>query len=288
MVSLETHAFTPLAPSRLLDTRNGVRPGPGTTVDVTVVGVPGDAAIAVLNLTAVNTAGAGYITAFAKGATRPVTSHLNVDKVGQTRANQVTVAIGTDRMVSLFTDAGTHFVVDLAGYYAPAQTSSSGRFITLRPSRVLDTRRTATKPAALSTTVLPIVGVGGVPANATAVTVNITATAADGSGFVIAFPGGARPQASTINLDDVGQTRANLATIPVAADGTVSLFTQPSTHLIVDLLGFYTGSDAPNVRAGLFAPLAERLLDTRTAARTIAGADTLLPLGAASGAALRL
>src|SRR5262249_41069549 len=68
-------------------------------------------------------------------------SNLNVERPGQTIANLVTVPVGADGTISLFTQSGGQFVIDLFGFYAPTEAAASaGRYIALTPRRVLDTR----------------------------------------------------------------------------------------------------------------------------------------------------
>ncbi len=288
-----THAFTVVSPARLLDTRRqGAQPAAGSTTDVLVsgqAGVPAGAAAVVLNVTATQSAGAGYVTAFPAGSPRPPTSSLNLDAAGQTRAVQVTVAVGAGGKVSLFTFAGTHFVVDVSGYYVAAASAQAGRFLSTSPTRILDTRRRGPRPAAGATLNVPVVGVGGVPSNASAVVANLTATDAAGPGFVTAYPhGGPLPLASNLNLDQAGDTIANLVTLPVGTDGSIDLYTEAGTHLLVDLLGYYTGATSPVGSRGLYVPAADRLLDTRGGTRPAAGSTTGIPLGAAAGASAAL
>ena len=110
------------------------------------------------------------------------------------------------------------------------------------PTRLLDTRSETgplgfqgTKPAATSTVVIhPSVRPG-----TNSVALNVTATEADGAGFVTVFPCDAdRPLASNINTT-AGATVANLVVTRLAEDGSVCLFTQQRTHLVVDLEGTF-------------------------------------------------
>lgn len=287
-----THAFAPVPPARLLDTRDGTtKPGVASVTEVTVggrAGVPADAAAAVLNVTATESSGAGYLTAYPAGSSRPPTSFLNLDAANQTRAVQVTVALSGGN-VSLYSQTGTHLVVDVAGYYSPAVSSTAGRLLTTSPTRILDTRRNGERPAANTSVTLPVTGVAGVPSNASAIVANLTATDAAAPGFVTVSQSGiARPLASNLNLDAAGATVANLVTVPVGVGGSVELYTQAGTHLIVDVLGYYTGTGSPVGTRGLFVPAAARVLDTRGGAMPAGGTDTNLVLGTASAGSAAL
>jgi hypothetical protein len=42
--------------------------------------------------------------------------------------------------------------------------------------------------------------------------------------------------------------------VPIGDDGTVTLYSQSGTHLIVDVVGFFTGPGAPSDPGKLFVP----------------------------------
>jgi hypothetical protein len=115
----------------------------------------------------------------------------------------------------------------------------------------------ASRLAAGSTTTVKVAGVGGVPADATAVSLNLTVTNPRAPGFLTAYPcDEPRPVASNVNFTS-DKTVAGAAIVPVAADGTVCVFTSAATHLIVDVMGSFSGVGS-YVRAG-----PTRLTDTR-------------------------
>ncbi len=135
--------------------------------------------------------------------------------------------------------------VDDAG--AASNCGSTG-YRTVTPTRILDTRPATMvgysggKPAGGSTVVtVPIAGVAGMPAGGVAAVIaNLTATETDGPNFVTAFPSGTtQPTTSNVNLEFPGETRANVAVVPVGADGSISLTSLVSVHLIVDVLGYF-------------------------------------------------
>lgn len=415
--------FTPVAPTRLLDTRGGAYPGAGYETSVQVAGTKGvptaGVAAVVLNITATESASAGYVTAWPSGIARGTTSTVNLSGPGQTVANHAIVPVGADGAVRLFVSHGAHLVVDLFGWIAqrgelPVDPASEGllrngsfevwgsipqaynfhtfddrpigawfvrggsvdlvgpgqakakdgqQFVDLNgnsgqpgalqqiirtnpsrrykvgfwlagnprppavkelevtfgtvtkrfsfdatgrtnddlgwthhefeadpdcgnsttltfqsltegdsgpnidavtltevgpggcasagfhavtPDRILDTRPHAQigysggmpdgSPVAVQ-----IAGAGGLPAKGiSAVVVNITATETTGPNYVVAYPSGTdRPATSNLNLEFVGETRANGAVVPVGADGRINLVTKVPTHLIVDVLGYF-------------------------------------------------
>jgi hypothetical protein len=120
-----TGTYVPLVPSRAVDTRSGtganLGPVPsGGTIDVQVTGKGGVPATGVravvLNVTATQPTGIGYLTLFPTGAPRPLASDLNF-AAGETRPNLVVVQVGTGGKVSLYTSTQTHVIVDVFGWF---------------------------------------------------------------------------------------------------------------------------------------------------------------------------
>ncbi len=259
-------------------------------------GVPSSGVSAVvMNVTATEATAAGYVTVWPEGG-RPTASNLNRETAGRTRANLVTVPVGADGSVRLFTQSGTHLVADLFGWYALASSSAAGRFVSLTPGRLLDTRPATrvgyagSKPAAGGTVTMAVLGQQGVPSSGvSAVALNITATEAAAAGYVTVWPEGGRPSTSNLNVESSSQTIANQVIVPVGADGSVRLFTQAGTHLVVDVAGWYTDSSASSGTSGLFVPVSPyRVLDTRSGGVPAAGTTiTLLAAGTGTAAAGR-
>lgn len=276
--AVDTAKFVPVPPKRILDTRDGTgapqaKLGVGGQIDLQIAGaggVPGtDVSGVVLNVTATEATQAGYVTVYPSGARRPTVSNLNLETTGQTAANLVTVKVGANGKVTLFTSGGTHLVADVAGYYTPAVTSTDGRLQTAAPKRILDTRDGTGAPraklAAGGQIDLQVTGVDPVPATGvSAVVLNLTGDQASLDGFVTAWPTGIdRPVVSNLNLV-TGETRPNLVIVPVGAGGKVSLFTSGGTDLIADVAGWFTDTTALDDSVGLFVPITPtRMLDTR-------------------------
>ncbi len=116
--------FTSAVTTRLLDTRNGLggHNGPvagGETVELQVAGsrgIPAGATSAVVNLTATGTAAAGYVTAYPCDQAAPTASNVNFDG-GATAANLATVRLSASGTLCLATNASTHLIADIAGWY---------------------------------------------------------------------------------------------------------------------------------------------------------------------------
>ncbi|MCU1368470.1 MAG: Peptidase propeptide, partial [Ilumatobacteraceae bacterium] len=235
--------YTAITPTRAIDTRDTTRPGDGATTNVKVTSVPGAPAGAtsvIMNVTDVNTSGPGFVTVWPAGTTQPTTSNLNVDTAGQTRPNLVIVPIGADGKISIYQQTSADIVVDVVGFFTPAANYNA-----IQPSqRLLDTRTptvgyTGAKPAAAATVTVKVAGVGAVPSDVKYVVVNVVGDQATDAGFVTVFPGAlTRPTSSNLNLDGAGSTAANLAFVPVGADGNIQVYTQSGTHLVVDVFGW--------------------------------------------------
>jgi hypothetical protein len=81
---------------------------------------------------------------------------------------------------------------------------------------------------------------GGVPANATAVVMNVTATDANALGFITVWPAGVgRPEASNINTVP-GRPSPNLVITRLGTNGKVDLYNSAgSVNLIADVMGYF-------------------------------------------------
>ncbi|MFC1439434.1 S53 family peptidase [Streptacidiphilus sp. N1-10] len=237
------HAVTP---TRLLDTRkSAIVPAYG----MTGVQIEGNAGIpasgvtsVVLNVTVTGTTSSGYLTAWGDGTTRPKTSNLNWVK-GQTIANLVTVPVSGDGGVDFYTTGPTQVIADVQGYYTD---DTSGLTLTTEsPTRILDTRSAkgvSTRTAITNSTVsLAVDGANGIPSDAKAVVLNLTAVGTGGSGYLAAYAeGGSVPTVSNVDWSAAGTVIAGLAVVPVGADGRVSIKVVGSSHVLADVFGYYT------------------------------------------------
>ncbi|GAA0676182.1 hypothetical protein GCM10010193_31590 [Kitasatospora atroaurantiaca] len=248
--------YTAVAPTRLLDTRTSSGPLHGGGALVLNIPNPANAEAVVLNITATNVSSDTFLTVWPDGQARPYSSNLNA-KAGQTVANLVTVPVGSDGSVQIFNHSGNADVVaDFVGYYQP---DGGQKFTPSGPSRLLDTRPAGSlAPAEVRS--VQVAGKSGVPANASAVVLNLTATEPTASGYLTAYPhGGATPKASSINFRP-GQTVANQAIVPIGQDGKIDLYNfAGNTQVVADVFGYYSPDSQ-----GVFTPVSPvRLTDTR-------------------------
>jgi hypothetical protein len=267
-------AYFALTPSRVLDSRvgTGTAASPflgGSSRSLQVAGLAGvpstGVSAVVMNVTVVGPSIAGYVTVWPGGGVgRPNASNLNFTP-GQTVPNLVTVGVGGTGSVNLVVSAGSaDLVADVVGYYTDGSVvgPSGARYSPQAPNRILDSRigqgiSTAWGPNSTREVSLP-----GVPADATAVVLNVTATNATAATFATLWPSGTpRPFASNLNVVP-GINVPNLVIVGIGANDKVSLYNNAgSIDFIADVVGWYGSADAHM----LFTPAASptRILDSR-------------------------
>lgn len=290
--NLAGYRFVPMSPLRVLDSRaglgwSGAVPAGGTrTLTLPAGTIDSSAGAVVLNVTATNTGGPGFVTVYPNGKAQPTASNLNVERAGQTIANLVTVGLGGGGSVNFYSSGPADLVADLAGYFMPSGPTSAGRFQPVTPARLLDTRDAGGGGAfaAGEERSLAVAGRGGVPATGvSAVMLNVTSAGAAGAGFVTVWPTGiARPLASNVNTDAAGQTIPNQVVVSLPPSGALRLYSHQRSDLVVDVVGWYTDASATSDVVGLFFPIGPlRLLDTRDTGPA-AGRDVVAAVDAVS------
>ena len=304
-------AYTPVTPVRLADTRCSASPQPGfcfseklpaqnaglrtptpdTTISVQVAGlggVPADATAVVLNVTALNGSGPGYLTVYPAGSSPATVSSVNWTDAAGGVPNMVTVGLGSNGQVSIYNNSGdTDVIVDLAGYYAPPASGSStaGLYDAVDPSRLADTRcATSPQPGYCASEHLPAVngalgtipqggtidvqvtGAGGVPASGvSAVVLNVTVVAPTAGTYVTVFPAGStRATVSSLNAL-AGEVVPNRVTVGVGSGGRVSVYNNSGeSDVVVDVNGYYTDGSSVTETGGVFTPVnPARIADSR-------------------------
>jgi hypothetical protein len=277
--------LTAVAPYRVLDTRSQKFPlGEGQSRAVSVVGgasgVPTTGVSAVvLNATVTGATKASYLTLWPAGTTKPTVSALNF-VAGQTVANHATVPVDASGRISMYNNRGsTHVILDVVGYYSNGTLPRGTRYTPAgSPTRIADTRGGGGQPASPlaggEARVMEVAGLGGVPADAKAVVMNVTAVSPTKEGYFTVYPaGGTRPTASSLNFKP-NATVPNLVTMPLGTGGDVTVFNSAgSTHLLMDVVGWYLAGDpAPGTRMSTVTPT--RIADTRGAEKPRLGAGS--------------
>ncbi len=136
----------------------------------------------------------------------------------------------------------------------------AGGFFAITPVRLLDTRDAGDSLIGGAVRRLPIAGIAGIPADATSVALNVTATNGTASGFITVFPcGSSVPLASNVNFVS-GETVASLVSVSLDSGGGACLFSNVDTDVVVDISGAYSLSQGVG---RLEAAEPYRIADTR-------------------------
>jgi PKD domain len=226
-----------------------------------------------LDLSGVDTSAYGVsITASLVSANTPVSASFNwgdgtttvstnyTDGSTDVAADHSYIKLGTYTVTVTVTDnLGNTYVNTITAITAGSDYTAYG------PTRVLDTRYGTGAPKApvkaRTVTQVKFAGSGGIPADVTAVVLNVTVTAPTAAGFVTVYgDGSARPSSSNVNFVK-GQTVPNQVIAPVGPDGKVDFYNAStgSTDLVVDVAGYFTQTAS----SGYSSLTPYRLVDTR-------------------------
>lgn len=256
-----TYAAVPA--QRFVDTRSGqgAPAGPVSgTVTVTVPSaVPPDATGVVLDISAVDPRGTGWLRVAPTGST-PTTTALNYT-VGHGVTGLVVSATNAQRQLDISTYAGaTDLTVDLVGYYT-ASAPTGGHWSPLSPTRVVDTRFGLGAPAGPVSSSVTFTLPGTVPQDAAGVVLDVTAVDPVGDGYVRLAPAGTPPATTALNFEGGGSTTGLAITTAPSGQVTVTVAGSPA-NLVVDLVGFYESTASSGSQYVAVTP--QRFLDTRS------------------------
>ncbi len=203
-----------------------------------------------VNITATESGGPGFVQAAAAGALDPgESSVLNLTGADQTVAGLSFVPLDANGRIALFASGSTHLIVDLVGWFTgtSATPSNTGKFVPLTPERIYDSRfetmvnveQSFWQGTGITQDTLYVSGMNDVPG---AIIVNGTYTGNGAPGFVTLGAFDPANPTSSINAGATNSTVANAAIIPVSFDRS-PLSVRPSVargHVIVDLAGYFT------------------------------------------------
>jgi hypothetical protein len=144
-------------------------------------------------------------------------------------------------------------------------------FIPIAPCRAADTRSTTAIPKNSSRD-FNFTNCG-VPANATAVAINVTLVPNGPLGYLSLWPAGqTQPPVSTMNSLD-GRIKANAAIVGLGTNSAASIYVTDAAHVVLDVNGYFVPPGTPGGLA--FYPVQPcRVLDTRGAGGRIAANGT--------------
>jgi len=146
---------------------------------------------------------------------------------------------------------------------SPPPVINPGVYTAVTPLRLLDTRSNGGRLGPGGSMDLAIAGTNGVPANASAVILNVTAVDESTAGFFTVYPTGATlPTASNLNWV-AGETVPNLVSVGLGSGGKVTIYNGLGmADAVVDLEGYFAPSSGGT--AGQFVPVVPaRITDTR-------------------------
>jgi len=138
-----------------------------------------------------------------------------------------------------------------------AVPSAASHFITVVPCRVVDTRNANGPyggPKLVGGTsrsfVIPGGPCAGIPV-AAAYSLNLTVNLPEANdGFLKAYPtGSAQPLVASLNFN-ANETKGNAAIVPADGSGSIDIFTNVNTHLIMDINGYFAEGVVTNLTAG--------------------------------------
>ena len=222
--------YHPITPVRLLDTRYGngltgkLSPTRPDTFQITGrSGIPAGVSAVTGNLTVTGSSASWAVYLGPNPNAAPTSSTINFG-AGETTANGVTVALSASGTLSATymgpPGATTDLVFDVTGYFTP--DASGDTYHPMNPVRELDTRYanglsgklTANTPACFG-----VAGRNGVPADAKAVSGNVTVVGSSASWAVYVGPiSTATPTTSSLNFE-AGQVKANNLTAALDSSG---------------------------------------------------------------------
>ncbi len=193
--------FVP-ATGRLVDTRSGLGGHTGASTawrtysPLGKVGIPSSGVSAIqvtLTVLTPTTTGAGLVNFRPTGGASSFTALVYGGGPGGTAGNTAIIPLSTTGQFDVKTGTSEHLLVDVQGYFTAGQAAGGGYVPLLEPARIVDSRTRLGPPlaklAAGSTTTVPIAGLGGIPADASAVFVNLTVVNTSANpNYVTPFP----------------------------------------------------------------------------------------------------
>ena len=148
-------------------------------------------------------------------------------------------------------------------YSVTGEFTSPVQFVPVTPCRLVDTRSN-NDPIRGGTSrnfAVPQLGGCNIPSTATAYSLNVAVVPLEPLGFLSIWPVGEdQPLVATLNSIDA-RIKSNAAIVQAGFDGAVSVYATNTTHLILDINGYFTVAGSQTLE---FYPLVPcRVVDTR-------------------------
>ncbi|MBQ1047498.1 hypothetical protein KBX50_03215 [Micromonospora sp. C51] len=262
----------PVRPQVLLDSREvGALPA-GVDVTVPMPETTAGTRVVLVEISILAAKGPGEVTV-GQGTDRTVV--LRVPKAGAQLSATVVAHLAPDGDLRASTTSGGDLLVRLIGVFEPAERSDAGRIVAVPPARVVTlVPRTDGKRARVALAeVRQLADAGPI----SAVILRVSADVGSKGGLV-----SAGTRAGDLNqtvywsaTSGTDRTRSGLMVIPVS-DGSVHLRYEAGTEMRADLVGYVTGTGAPESTEGLVVPVPPH---TPEPVRATERSDVEIPLG---------
>jgi hypothetical protein len=256
----------------------------GDSITAVASGLPTQRNAALINLTMVDGAGPGYLTAdrcsvLSKGPQ----DHSNANHSGSGAvANLAVVPLDSDRGFCIYNQSRVQLVADVLGSFGPAAAGGL-LFAPTTSTRLLDTRRASSPRLAPGS----ITRIDTQTSGARSVLANLTMLDGLTAGYVTAEP------CSTIAASGHSHSNgnhpaavaiANLSVISLDPDGSFCVFNQTAVHLVIDMQGVFSATASPGY--GFERLESVRALDTRGGSASALAAGTLTRVSTVGAGAL--
>ncbi len=238
--------FYPLAPCRVVDTRQSGQPLPGgQEADFPVLespciptGLQPEAYS--MNFTAIPPGALNSLTVWPTGQQRPLVVTLT-DPIGTIVSDAGIIAAGLNGAISVFPSGDTHLVIDINGYFAPPGAGGLSLYPTAAPCHAFASGRSVFDSGFSGMTVIPISlprNPCGLPETAQGFVFNATVYPRGLLGYLTLWPDG-EPQPVVANLSALdGTITSNMAIIP-NLDGYTDAYASNTTQLALDIMTYF-------------------------------------------------
>jgi hypothetical protein len=222
------------------------------------------------------------LTVYPAGQSVPATSTLNFDTTEYAMANGTIMRLGTGGQICI--SVGTvngapgsaQVILDATGDLSA--TALLQLPMLTSPQRLVDTRTSGGRIATGASRCFPMAGLAGIPADAAAIIVNVTAVDYVARGWLTVYPNGQSvPATSTVNFDTSEYAIANGSIVRLGTGGQVCVnvgtvnSVPGDADVILDVTGYLTTAGLAQMPM-LAAP--QRVIDTRTSSGPIASGQS--------------
>jgi hypothetical protein len=241
--------LVPRSPLRIADSTTGLgvsrfTAGQVQQIDMFAAGAESGATAVSLQVTALNAASNGWLTMYPCDVDVPFIATIN-PRPFVARSNQTLVPIPADGRLCIYSSLNTDVQIDLHGSFTPG----GDQYTPVAPTRLTDTRdrnrpemhagNGGALAAAGTTLVVDYGGERSIPANATALSLNVAITGAVANGTLTIYPCDQPRPAATAMAFTPGGAVATGIQAKLAADGRLCIFTTAGTHVVVDVAGWW-------------------------------------------------